>query len=75
MPDLKLLKELLDQITEGNIAVLKDVERCKELLEKISRSKDIIHIDVDYDGRQFKWRVMQPNLTAREWLPRGSREE
>lgn len=73
MPDLKLLKELLDRITETNESVKNDVERCKKLLDKMSHSKDRVHIDVDYDGKQFTWRVSQVNLTASEWLPRDGR--
>lgn len=73
MPDLTLLKELLDRITETNTSLQEDVDRCKKILEKISRSKDRVHIDVDYDGRQFTWRVSQSNLTASEWIPREGR--
>jgi hypothetical protein len=44
-----------------------------ELLKKIAKSKDHVHIEIDYDGVKFKWEVPQRNLTASEWTPRSEK--
>lgn len=40
-----------------------------ELLRKISKSKDHVHIEINYDGKEFTWKVTQRNVTASEWTP------
>jgi hypothetical protein len=40
-----------------------------ELLKKISKSTDKVHLEVNYDGREMKWEVTRRNLTASEWVP------
>jgi len=67
MPDVALLKELLDRITGGNDQVKQDVERCKDLLDRISRRTVRVRIEIDYDGREFTWKVPIHNATAEEW--------
>jgi hypothetical protein len=52
-----------------------DVEQLKELLDKIGKSTVKVHIDVDYDGREFHWKVPQKNPTASEWTPRELRNK
>lgn len=46
------------------------VEVLIELLRKISKSVDHVHVDVDYDGKTFEWKLPQKNLTPSEWIPR-----
>ena len=50
------------------------VETLIELLRKISRSAAHVRIEVDYNGREFFWKVPQQNITAEEWTPRELRE-
>ena len=71
MPELRLLFELLDKITlEGNDEIKARVAECKQLLDKIGKTTVPVHIEIDYDGRQFRWRVHQNNMTAREYIAR-----
>ncbi len=51
------------------------VEVLTELLEKISRSTAHVRIEVDYDGREFHWKLPQQNITASEWCPRELRQK
>ena len=46
-----------------------------ELLRKISTSTDHVQIEANYDGREWKWKLYQPNVTACEWTPREERSE
>lgn len=73
MPELKLLKDLLDRIAAGNERVTRDVEAFKELLDKVASTSTHVHIEVDYDGKEFTWTIPQRNMTAREWTPRDVR--
>jgi len=52
------------------------VESLIELLRKISKTTAHVRIEVDYNGREFFWKVPQQNITASEWGPRegGTRE-
>jgi hypothetical protein len=75
VPDLQLLVELLDRITAGNNEVRENVERLKRLLDKISKTTARVHIDVDYDGREFHWKIPQSNMTAEEWTSRDLRQK
>jgi hypothetical protein len=45
-----------------------------ELLEKISCTTAHVRIEVDYDGKEFHWKVPLNNVTASEWTPRVLRE-
>jgi hypothetical protein len=46
-----------------------------ELLKKIGRSTDKVHLEADYDGREFKWKVTRANITASDWSPRHPRRD
>ncbi len=45
-----------------------------ELLKKISQTKDRVHIELDYNGREFNWKLVQNNITAAQWTPGSARE-
>jgi hypothetical protein len=62
MPDVAQLIELLE-------AVCGDPLQSKELaamLKKISKTTCRVHIDVDYNGREFFWKIPLHNPTASE---------
>lgn len=46
------------------------IEMLIELLKKIAKTADHVHIEVDYNGREYHWRVHQRNITANEWTPK-----
>lgn len=71
MPDVRLLIELLEAICD-------DPAKTRELsmlLKKISRTTAHVHIDVDYNGREFFWKIPLQNPTAGEFSPRDLREK
>jgi len=51
------------------------VETLIELLRKISKSTDHVRVEVDYDGREFHWKLPQKDLTASEWTPKDNKLE
>lgn len=67
MPNIKLLIELLTEMSKDGDSI--GLPILKELLLKISESSSKIHIDVDYNGQEFFWRVPMSNITSREWRP------
>jgi len=46
-----------------------------QLLKKITASMDHVQVEANYDGREWKWKLYQPNVTASEWTPREERSE
>lgn len=50
------------------------IKELTELLEKISRTTDKMRIEIDYDGKDFFWKVPIANLKAREFCPRNSKK-
>ena len=44
-----------------------------ELLKKISSTTDHVRVEVDYNGKEFFWKMPQQNITAEEWIPRSAR--
>jgi len=51
------------------------IEILVELLKKISASKAHVHMEIDYNGREFFWKVPQNNITASEWCARELRRD
>jgi hypothetical protein len=49
------------------------IEILIELLRKIGKNNAHIHVNVDYDGKEFHWTIPQKNPTADEWCPRELR--
>lgn len=50
------------------------VKELIELLEKISRTTDKMRIEIDYDGKEFFWKVPIANLKAHEFCPRNNKK-
>jgi hypothetical protein len=74
MSDLELLIGLLEEIAKGTPEGVDDRHKCLlDLLRKIARSSVRVHIEVDYDGKRFYWKVPCANITASEWSPRNLR--
>lgn len=71
MPNVELLICLLQTISESgeSAAGLKELS---QLLRRISKTTEHVHIDVDYDGREFRWKVPVKNMTAVDWKPKKS---
>lgn len=73
MSQLAPLLELLKEISKDNPdQVISNLKTVRELLKKISRTKDHVHIEIDYDGREFHHKVVVPNMSAAEWTSRTS---
>jgi hypothetical protein len=70
MPELRFLEELLDKITSDNPGAAADVDKCKQLLRRIGKTTVPVHVEINYDGREFRWKVSQNNITAGEYTPR-----
>ncbi len=70
MSNVDLLINLLRTIAESGESA-KGLEELSSLLRKISKTTIHIHIDVDYDGREFRWKVPVKNMTAADWQPKG----
>jgi hypothetical protein len=70
MPHVNLLIELLRAIARSGESA-EGLAELEELLKKISQTKEHVHIEVDYDGKEFRWKVPRSNVTASEWVPRG----
>lgn len=67
MSRLDELIGLLEEISKGTPEEIDDgLERLNELLRKIGKSKSHVHIEVDYDGREFHWKVPVYYMSARE---------
>lgn len=71
MPNVNLLIELLREMSKDHDSVGLSV--LEELLIKIAESSSKIHIDVDYNGQEFFWKVPMNNITSREWRPNDLR--
>ncbi len=70
MPKIDLLFELLREIATGSPDEVETrIEMVLELLKKMSNLSNRAHVEIDYDGREFHWKVTRANLTAREWTP------
>ena len=48
------------------------LDRLKELLEKISKTSVPVRVEINYDGRTFKWRVPINNISAEEYVARAA---
>lgn len=46
-----------------------------ELLKKISTTKQRVHIDVDYNGIDFRWTVPFRNMHASQFIPSEFKDE
>ncbi len=46
-----------------------------ELLEKVGKTTAHVRVEIDYDGREWYWKMPQSNITASEWTPRQLREK
>jgi len=74
MPELKVLIGLLEEISKGTPEGVDDrLKFVKDLLRKVSESEVPVHIDIDYDGKKFYWKIPCANITASEWTPRHLR--
>jgi hypothetical protein len=74
MDSLTVLIGLLEEISKGTPEGIDDRSAIlKELLRKVARNSMRVHIEVDYDGQEFHWRVPCANITAAEWAPRNLR--
>lgn len=71
MPNVDSLLGLLEEIAKGTPDEVNNrLKTVRELLKKVSCSKAHTHIEIDYDGREFHYKVTVPNMTASEWTPR-----
>jgi hypothetical protein len=52
-----------------------DIIKLQNLLEKISKTTDRVHIEVNYNGKEFFWRILIPDITADEYVPKNSKKE
>lgn len=52
-----------------------DLQHLIELLRKIEATPAHVKIEVNYNGEQFYWSVMQQGITADEWIPPKSKGE
>ena len=74
MDSLAVLIGLLEEIAKGTPEGVDDrLKIIKELLRKISLSNAHVHVEIDYDGHEFHWKVPCANITASEWAPRNLR--
>lgn len=54
--------------------MMPDIKVLQELLDKISKTTAHVHIEIDYNGREFFWKIPQQNITAKEWSQREIRK-
>ena len=48
------------------------VDHLVRLLQSISTTtRERLHIDIEYDGKEFHWEVSQHNITADQFCPRN----
>jgi hypothetical protein len=52
-----------------------DIIKLQNLLEKISKTTDRVHIEVNYNGKEFFWRILIPDITADEYVPKNSKRD
>jgi hypothetical protein len=68
MPDVKALIDLLRLVARAGQSD-DGRQEIEELLMKISQTSNKVQIEVNYDGREFKWKLTQSNVTASSWTP------
>ena len=51
-----------------------NVEELKRLLDKVARTSDHFRIEIDYNGKEFKWKIPQHNVTADELIIRNLKQ-
>lgn len=66
MPHVELLIRLLRVIAESGESA-ENLTELEELLRKVAKTNDPVRIEVDYNGREFHWKIPQHNITAEKW--------
>jgi hypothetical protein len=74
MPDVQELIRLLEAIASTGEANL-NLSELIILLKKISTTTVKQHIELDYNGREWHWKMPLSNITASEYLARERKHD